>query len=133
MSTRPTILMVDDDPRSHDALAEVLEDEFDVHHAASTSAAERVLRTEWVQIVLCRERMPGISGVRYLRQMLVVGAMAVIRYAERHGTTRPWLVQLMARRTAKVAAVALANKNVPPGQENPLGPCTFECELTIGT
>ncbi len=51
------------------------------------------------------------AGNRYLRQMLVVGAMAVIRYAERHGTKRPWLVQLLARRPAKVAAVALANKN----------------------
>ena len=47
----------------------------------------------------------------YLRQMLVVGAMAVIRYAQRNGTRRPWLVQLLARRPAKVAAVALANKN----------------------
>ena len=27
-----------------------------------------------------------------------------------HGTRRPWLVQLLARRTTKVAAVALANK-----------------------
>tara|TARA_E500000305_G_C3995151_1_gene224160 strand:- start:279 stop:1307 length:1029 start_codon:yes stop_codon:yes gene_type:complete len=51
------------------------------------------------------------AGNRYLRQMLVVGAMAVIRYAERHGTKRPWLVELLARRPAKVAAVALANKN----------------------
>jgi hypothetical protein len=50
------------------------------------------------------------AGNRYLRQLLVVGAMAVIRYAERNGTRRPWLVQLMARRTTKVAAVALANK-----------------------
>ena len=41
---------------------------------------------------------------------LFVGAMAVIRYAERHGTRRPWLVQLLARRTTKVAAAALANK-----------------------
>jgi transposase len=59
-----------------------------------------------------KERLGGITkqGNRYLRQMLVVGAMAVIRYAERHGTRRPWLVQLMARRTTKVAAVALANK-----------------------
>ena len=40
----------------------------------------------------------------------MVGALAVIRYAERHGTRRPWLVQLLARRTAKIAAVALANK-----------------------
>ena len=55
-----------------------------------------------------KERLGSISkaGNRYLRQMLVVGAMAVIRYAERHGT----LVQLMQRRSTKVAAVALANK-----------------------
>jgi len=59
-----------------------------------------------------KEKLGSISkaGNRYLRQLLVVGAMAVIRYAERHGTRRPWLVQLMARRTTKVAAVALANK-----------------------
>jgi transposase len=42
--------------------------------------------------------------------MLVVGAMAVIRYAERYGSRRPWLAQLMQRRSAKVAAVALADK-----------------------
>jgi len=59
-----------------------------------------------------KERLGGITkqGNRYLRQLLVVGAMAVIRYAQRHGTRRPWLVQLMARRTTKIAAVALANK-----------------------
>lgn len=61
-----------------------------------------------------KEKLGSISkaGNRYLRQMLVVGAMAVIRYAERNGTRRPWLVQLMARRKTKVAAVALANKTV---------------------
>jgi len=59
-----------------------------------------------------KERLGSISkaGNRYLRQMLVVGSMAVIRYAERHGTRRPWLIQLMQRRSTKVAAVALANK-----------------------
>lgn len=59
-----------------------------------------------------KERLGGITkqGNRYLRKMLVVGAMAVIRYAQRNGTRRPWLVQLMARRTTKIAAVALANK-----------------------
>jgi transposase len=35
----------------------------------------------------------------------------VVRYAERNGAKRPWLVQLLARRKTKVAAVALANKN----------------------
>ena len=59
-----------------------------------------------------KERLGGITkqGDRYLRQLLVVGALAVIRYAQRHGTKRPWLVKLLARRTPKVAAVALANK-----------------------
>src|SRR5215813_11200290 len=59
-----------------------------------------------------KERLGSISkaGNRYLRQMLVVGATAVIRYAERYGRRRPWLIQLMQRRTIKIAAVALANK-----------------------
>ena len=60
-----------------------------------------------------KERLGSITkaGHGYLRQMLIVGAMAVVRYAERNGTKRPWLVQLLGRRKAKVAAVALANKN----------------------
>jgi transposase len=59
-----------------------------------------------------KERLGGISkqGNRYLRQLLVVGAFAVIRYAERHGTKRAWLVKLMSRRPTRIAAVALANK-----------------------
>lgn len=59
-----------------------------------------------------KERLGGITkqGNRYLRQLLVVGALAVIRHAERHGAKRPWLLQLMARRATKVAAVAMANK-----------------------
>jgi transposase len=59
-----------------------------------------------------KQRLGSISkaGHRYLRQMLVVGAMAVIRHAERSARRRPWLTQLLARRKAKVVAVALANK-----------------------
>ena len=59
-----------------------------------------------------KERLGGISkqGNRYLRWLLVTGAMAVIRYARQHGTKRLWLARIMARRPDKVAAVALANK-----------------------
>ena len=50
-------------------------------------------------------------GDRYLRSLLVTGALAVIRYAKIHGTThRPWFTALLARRPTKVAAIALANK-----------------------
>src|ERR1700693_5024172 len=60
-----------------------------------------------------KDRLGSITkqGNRYLRWLLVVGAMAVIRYARKHGTEkRPWLARLMERRPTKVAAVALANK-----------------------
>jgi transposase len=59
-----------------------------------------------------KERLGGITkaGNGYLRQMLMVGAIAVIRYAQRNRTRRPWLVRLMGRRPAKVAAIALASK-----------------------
>jgi transposase len=60
-----------------------------------------------------KDRLGRITkqGNRYLRWLLVVGAMAVVRYAKKHGTkNRPWLGRLMERRPTKVAAVALANK-----------------------
>ncbi|HEY2113247.1 MAG TPA: hypothetical protein VGH25_16150, partial [Dongiaceae bacterium] len=50
------------------------------------------------------------QGDRYLRSLLTAGALAVIRYAKIHGTKRPWLAALLARRPTKVAAIALANK-----------------------
>ena len=60
-----------------------------------------------------KDRLGSISkqGDRYLRSLLVGGALAVIRYAKIHGTKhRPWLTALLARRPTKVAAIALANK-----------------------
>lgn len=59
-----------------------------------------------------KERLGGISkaGNRYLRQILIVGAMAIVRYAERNGARPPWLAHMLGRRKPKVAAVALANK-----------------------
>jgi len=59
-----------------------------------------------------KERLGGISkqGNRYLRWLLVTGAMAVIRYARQHGTKRLWLARMLERRPIRVAAVALANK-----------------------
>ena len=60
-----------------------------------------------------KDRLGSISkqGDRSLRSLFVIGALAVIRYAKVHGTRhRPWLTALLARRPAKVAAIALANK-----------------------
>lgn len=59
-----------------------------------------------------KERLGGITkaGDTYLCKMLFVGAMAVIRHAERFGTRKPWLIKLLGRRHPRIAAVALANK-----------------------
>lgn len=60
-----------------------------------------------------KERLGHISkaGNRYLRMLLVVGALSVIRRAKQVGyTRRPWLAKLLERRSTKVAAIALANK-----------------------
>ncbi|MCZ6885990.1 MAG: transposase, partial [Alphaproteobacteria bacterium] len=61
-----------------------------------------------------KERLGHISkaGNRYLRMLLVVGALSVIRRAKRAGyTRRPWLAKLLQRRSTKVAAIALTNMN----------------------
>ena len=65
------------------------------------SSIRRVARSDLVDLK---------QGNRYLRWLLIAGAMAVIRYARQHGTKRLWLARIMERRPIKVAAVALANK-----------------------
>jgi transposase len=60
-----------------------------------------------------KQRLGNISkqGDRYLRCLFTIGALAVIRYAKIRGAGhRPWLTALLARRSTKVPAVALANK-----------------------
>ena len=49
------------------------------------------------------------QGDASLRRLLVLGATTVIQFAK-PGRAAPWLIQLLARRPRKLAAVALANK-----------------------
>lgn len=60
-----------------------------------------------------RQRLGGISraGDERLRQLLVLGATAVIQHAKPgRRTATPWLLSLLGRKPRKLAAVALANK-----------------------
>ncbi|MGB5199558.1 MAG: sigma-54 dependent transcriptional regulator [Sedimenticolaceae bacterium] len=65
----PTVLVIDDEPRSLETLRRTLEEEFEVLTAESAVEAERLLETEWVQAVLCDQRMPGESGVEFLSRV----------------------------------------------------------------
>lgn len=69
MSTLPTILIVDDEIRSLETLKRILDDDFDVKTAVSVNDATQILEKEWVQIILCDQRMPEITGVEFLKQV----------------------------------------------------------------
>jgi transposase len=59
-----------------------------------------------------KQKLGPISkqGDRYLRRILVIGAVSVLRRAQENPWKYPWLTQLLARRPFKIVAVALANK-----------------------
>lgn len=60
-----------------------------------------------------KERLGRITkmGDKYLRQLLIVGATALVRYAkEKPNTVGPRFIALSARKPARVASVAIANK-----------------------
>lgn len=65
----PAILVVDDEPRSLETLRRTLEEDFVVFVAHSAAEGEAVLEQELVQIVLCDQRMPGTSGVEFLKRV----------------------------------------------------------------
>jgi transposase len=59
-----------------------------------------------------KERLGRITkwGDSYIRKLLVVSSCALIRYARGKSPSSNWLTAVLARRPAKVAAVAMANK-----------------------
>ena len=62
--------------------------------------------------------MPPRYVKPYLRMLLVVGALSVIRRVKQAGyTRRPWLAELLQRRSTKIAAIALATRtHARPGR-----------------
>jgi len=65
----PTVLVVDDEVRSQEALRRTLEEEFEVLTASSAEGARRIMERDFVQLLLCDQRMPGTSGVEFLKQV----------------------------------------------------------------
>lgn len=61
----PSILIVDDEVRSIETLERILDEQFDVHSAMNIEDANRILEREWIQVVLCDQRMPDKTGVEF--------------------------------------------------------------------
>lgn len=69
MSTRPAVLLLDDEIRSVESMARILSDEFDVHMAYNAAAALELLAHEPVQVILADQRMPDMTGVEFLTRV----------------------------------------------------------------
>ena len=65
----PVVLVIDDEVRSQEALRRTLEEDFEVYCASSAEEGREIMQREWVQIVLCDQRMPGVTGVEFLREV----------------------------------------------------------------
>jgi len=70
-ATRPIVLVVDDEVRSLEALRRTLDEDFTVLTATSADAAATLMAREHVHLLLCDQRMPGVSGVEFLKQVRV--------------------------------------------------------------
>jgi two-component system response regulator HupR/HoxA len=69
MTRLPTVLVVDDELRSVEALQRILEEDFDIRTAVTIHDAEAVLENEVVEVVLCDQRMPEMTGVEFLKSV----------------------------------------------------------------
>ena len=71
MTSRPplSVLVVDDEQRSLETLRRTLEDHFTIFTAASAEQGLAVMEAELVHIVVSDQRMPGGSGVDFLRSV----------------------------------------------------------------
>ena len=69
----PAILVIDDEVRSQEALRRTLEEDFEVFAASGAAAGMEILESEQstadIRIVLCDQRMPGMTGVEFLKQV----------------------------------------------------------------
>jgi two-component system response regulator HupR/HoxA len=69
----PAVLIVDDEVRSQEALRRTLDEDFEVHCASSAAEGmeilEKELATASIRIVLCDQRMPGTTGVQFLKEV----------------------------------------------------------------
>ncbi|HHJ19720.1 MAG TPA: response regulator, partial [Gammaproteobacteria bacterium] len=69
METSPSILVVDDEQRSLESIQRILGSRFDVHVANNISDALAVLQHEWIQVLLCDQRMPDMTGVEFCQKI----------------------------------------------------------------
>lgn len=65
----PVVLVVDDEVRSQDAMRRTLDEDFVVLTASGADEARVHLERQDVSVILCDQRMPGLTGVAFLKEV----------------------------------------------------------------
>ncbi|QAZ38617.1 sigma-54-dependent Fis family transcriptional regulator [Methylibium sp. Pch-M] len=69
VASLPTVLVVDDEVRSQDAMRRTLDEDFTVLTASHADDARKQLERYEVSVILCDQRMPGLTGVEFLKEV----------------------------------------------------------------
>ena len=67
--TLPSVLVVDDEVRSQEAMRRTLDEDFMVFTASDADAARVCMEHNAISIILCDQRMPGLTGVLFLKEV----------------------------------------------------------------
>jgi two-component system response regulator HupR/HoxA len=65
----PSVLVIDDEVRSQESIRRTLDEEFNVLTASSAEEGRTIMERERVQVVLCDHRMPGVTGIDFLKEV----------------------------------------------------------------
>jgi len=77
MIKKYSVLVVDDEPANLQKLKRTFMSEFEVFEASSGESALRLLQDHAVTIIITDQRMPGMSGVEFLKQSLKIAPETV--------------------------------------------------------
>jgi two-component system, NtrC family, response regulator HupR/HoxA len=144
MDALPGVLVVDDEQRSLESIQRILADSFEVFTAIDTDQAEQILQKQWIQVMLCDQRMPGMSGVEFSEKvresypdvvrMIISGyseAEDIIAAVNKGGIyqyiTKPWHPdELISKLNNAVELFRLQRENEQLAVELKLNPNTIE-------
>jgi eukaryotic-like serine/threonine-protein kinase len=74
---RPTVLFVDDEERILNALRTLFRNAYDVETAVSGADALKILQSKHIHLAVSDQRMPGMLGVDFLRQVKALSPATV--------------------------------------------------------
>lgn len=129
IQSKGRVLCIDDEPHVLRALQWLLQKEFEVHTCDCATEALRLLRRHDFDVVVSDQRMPGITGVEFLRHVrkLAPRAMRILLtgYSDLDAMvksvnesevyrfiTKPWDVRALPKLIAEAAEVARAEPPV---------------------